>query len=71
MQNGRVRFFNDIVGCGFIESDCEPGVIRFSYREIRKTGYRIVNEGQLVKFRLVRTSRGPFAVDIIPESDQQ
>ncbi|NLG16128.1 MAG: cold shock domain-containing protein [Fibrobacter sp.] len=71
MPSGRVRFFNDIIGSGFIESECEPGVIRFSYRDISKTGYRIVNEGQRVAFKLLRTERGPVAVEIIPEADQQ
>ena len=66
MHKGRVRFFNDIIGTGFIKTDDYPGIIKFSYKEIKKTGYRIVCENQQVLFDVYDSIRGPVAVNIIP-----
>ena len=64
---GRVRMFNEIVGSGFIDPDTGTGIIRFSYRDILKTGYRALYEGQRVVFELHHSSRGPIARNIVPD----
>lgn len=66
MHTGRISLFNDISGIGFIQSDEYPGALKFSYKEIQKTGYRIVCEGQRVLFDVINGARGPVVVNIIP-----
>ncbi len=55
---GIVSSFNEINGNGFIVNDEVPGVIKFTYKDINRQGYRMVYEGQKVIFDLDYTSRG-------------
>lgn len=66
MSRGFVSSFNEINGTGFIVNDEVPGVIKFTYKDINRQGYRMVYEGQQVIFDLHFTSRGPRALNIIP-----
>ncbi len=67
MPSGKVCFFNDIIGNGFIEPDDGSEKIRVSYRSIKKAGYKILHEGQRVSFELLRTKNGlRRAVNVIP-----
>lgn len=66
MSRGFVSSFNEINGTGFIVNDEVPGVIKFTYKDINRLGYRMVYEGQQVIFDLHFTSRGPRALNIIP-----
>ena len=66
MINGIVQFFNEIHGDGYIMPKNGSERVRFSYRSIKKEGFQIVHEGQLIKYEIQNTSRGPIAVNIIP-----
>jgi len=66
MSSGVVRLFNEINGTGFIVNDEVPGVIKFTYKDIRRIGYRMVYEGQKVTFDLHLSSHGPRALNIVP-----
>jgi len=66
--NGRVKWFSDGKGYGFIEVDGQRDVfVHFS--AIKKDGYRTLSEGQLVEFNLVETEKGPQAQNVVPLSD--
>lgn len=66
--NGRVKWFSDGKGYGFIEVDGQRDVfVHFS--AIKKDGYRTLSEGQLVEFNLVETDKGPQAQNVVPLSD--
>ena len=68
MLNGRVKWFSDGKGYGFIEVDGQRDVfVHFS--AIKKDGYRTLSEGQLVEFNLVETEKGPQAQNVVPLSD--
>ncbi|MBN1130808.1 MAG: cold-shock protein [Chitinispirillaceae bacterium] len=58
MTTGTVIFFNDITGSGFIFPDKGPDKIAVSYREIKKSGYKILQEGQRVRFELAKSPKG-------------
>jgi cold shock CspA family protein len=58
MPIGTVLSFNDILGEGVIESDTDSTKIFVSYREIKKTGYKILTEGQHVKFEIFKGKKG-------------
>ncbi len=66
MSRGFVSSFNEINGTGFIVNDEVPGVIKFTYKDINRQGYRMVYEGQQVIFDLHFTFRGPRALNIVP-----
>ena len=58
MHLGTVKAFNDIIGEGFIESDDGSEKIFVSYREIIKTGYKILTEGQRVQYEVFKDTKG-------------
>ncbi|NLW30166.1 MAG: cold shock domain-containing protein [Fibrobacter sp.] len=66
MYKGIIRLYNDINGCGFLERSDNLQLIKFTYKEIKRCGYKTVYEGQNVFFNIEFTKRGPLAVNIIP-----
>jgi cold shock CspA family protein len=66
-MKGRVRLFNDIIGTGYLEPDDGSPVLKFSYKDIIKPGYQLLYEGQTVTFSILRSKRGPVAVEIYPD----
>ena len=59
-----VSSFNEINGTGIVNDEV-PGVIKFTYKDIKRQGYRVAYEGQGY-FDLHLSSRGPRALNIIP-----
>jgi CspA family cold shock protein len=58
MDLGKVKMFNDIMGEGVIEPEDNSEKIFVSYREIQKKGYKILDEGQRVKYEVIKTPKG-------------
>ena len=65
-MHGKVKWFNNDKGYGFIEYDNLEDIF-VHYSAIVKEGYKTLSEGALVKFKLVETSKGLQAVDVIEE----
>ncbi len=62
-MKGRVKWFNNEKGYGFIEyQDLEDIFVHYS--AIIKEGYKTLDEGTLVNFKLIETSKGLQAVDV-------
>lgn len=49
-MRGKVKWFNDKMGYGFIESKEVKNDIFIHFTNINKNGYKILYEGDLVKF---------------------
>ena len=49
---GKVRWFNNKLGYGFITSDAVDNEVFVHYSEIKMKGYKTLNEGDLVSFDL-------------------
>ena len=64
MLNGKVKWFNNEKGFGFIESG-ELEDIFVHYSSIRSNGYKSLVEGQYVEFELVRTDKGLQAKNVV------
>ncbi len=65
-MHGKVKWFNNEKGYGFIEyNDLEDIFVHYS--AIVKNGYKTLNEGSYVNFNLVETAKGLQAVDVIEE----
>ena len=66
MPVGKVKWFNDSKGYGFITpSDGSPDVfVHFS--AIAGEGYRNLDEGQKVTYGVTQGQKGPQAADVRP-----
>lgn len=71
MHTGTVCLYNDIIGNGFITPDDGTGKIHVSYKSIKKSGYKILHEGQRVRYELLRTEKGPLAIHVIILNEPQ
>ena len=64
MQNGKVKWFNNEKGFGFIEVEGGDDVfVHFS--AIQDEGYKSLEEGQEVSFEIVEGNRGPQAANVV------
>ncbi|MFV0476593.1 MAG: cold-shock protein [Parahaliea sp.] len=63
--NGTVKWFNNAKGFGFITREEHEGDVFVHFRSIQGDGYRTLNEGQAVEFRLVDGPKGLQAEDVI------
>lgn len=67
MQQGKVKWFNNEKGYGFIEyNDGEDVFVHFT--GIQGDGFRALEEGQEVSFEIVEGNRGPQAANVIKNS---
>ncbi len=63
MPVGRVKWFSDAKGYGFIEQEGGEDVfVHFS--NIQGRGYRSLKEGQIVQFDIEQTPKGLRAVNV-------
>ncbi|QFT89321.1 Cold shock protein CspD [Bacillus sp. THAF10] len=63
MQNGKVKWFNNEKGFGFIEVEGGDDVfVHFS--AITGEGFKSLEEGQEVSFEIVEGNRGPQAANV-------
>ena len=64
MEQGKVKWFNNEKGFGFIEIEGQEDVfVHFS--AIQGDGFKSLEEGQEVEFNVVEGERGPQAADVI------
>ena len=64
MATGKVKWFNDAKGFGFIERDGEEDVF-VHYSSIAGEGYRTLAEGQEVEFDIEQDAKGPRAANVV------
>lgn len=62
---GRVRWFNNSKGYGFVVGEGAEGDIFVHYSSISEEGFKNLKENQLVQYTLVKTSRGLQASDVV------
>ncbi|MBT3198452.1 MAG: cold-shock protein [Phycisphaerales bacterium] len=64
MATGKVKWFNDSKGFGFIEADDGTDVFAH-YSDIQSEGFKSLAEGDSVTFEVVQGDKGPRASNIM------
>ena len=64
MSRGRVKWFHDSKGYGFIETET-GGEVFVHYSAISDEGYKTLAEGQEVEFELQDGDKGPRALNVM------
>ena len=62
--NGKVKWFNNAKGYGFIEQPGEQDIF-VHYSAIQGDGFKTLSEGQAVDFELVTGPKGPQAFNVM------
>ncbi len=64
MLEGKVKWFNESKGFGFIEQDNGNDVfVHFS--AIKADGFKTLNEGDRVQFEILDGPKGPAAANVV------
>jgi len=68
MTRGKVKWFNEAKGFGFIQSD--NGIDHFAhFRAIQTPGFKTLKEGQMVTFDIEQNAKGPVAANIVIDNE--
>ena len=62
MPEGKVKWFDEIKGYGFIKTD-EGGELFVHHKSIQADGFRVLQEGQRVSFNIGKGKKGRPAVE--------
>ncbi len=64
MAEGKIKWFSESKGYGFIEQEDGPDVfVHFS--EIQMEGFKVLNEGDEVQFEITEGPKGPQATNVM------
>ncbi len=67
LTKGKVKWFNDIKGFGFVCSLEDTKTDYFiHYSVINVEGYKSLAEGQEVTFEMLEGEKGPYATNVTP-----
>lgn len=66
-MQGKVKWFNDVKGFGFITAEDGKDVF-FHHSSIKMKGYRSLAEGDSVEFEIEPSDKGPRANNVVKVS---
>ena len=65
MAKGKVKWFNDLKGYGFITSDEQDNDLYVHHTEIKEEGYKTLKEGEQVEFDVVEDKEELKATNVV------
>ena len=65
MSTGKVKWFNQEKGYGFITNDEDGKDVFVHYSAINAEGFKTLEEGQVVEFDVEEGARGPQAANVV------
>lgn len=63
MKIGKIKWFNNEKGYGFIEGESGEDIF-VHYTAIKQEGYKSLSEGQMVEYELLETEKGLQAINV-------
>ena len=63
MRIGKIKWFNNEKGYGFIDGNNGEDIF-VHYSAIKQDGYRSLSEGQIVEYELLETEKGLQAINV-------
>jgi|TARA_R110002126_G_scaffold277895_1_gene423988 CspA family cold shock protein len=67
MASGKVKWFNETKGFGFITPDAGGEELFAHYTAIQTEGFKVLKENQRVSYDVVQGQKGLQASNIVPE----
>jgi len=64
VKEGRVKWFDPRKGYGFIELEDGSEDVFVHFTDVVGEGYKTLEEGQRVRFEIVKSDKGPKAVNV-------
>jgi CspA family cold shock protein len=64
-ENGKVRWFNNKKGYGFIQRDSDGKDIFVHYSAVTMEGYKTLKTNDTVSFDIVQGDKGPQAANVV------
>ena len=61
---GKVKWFSNVKGYGFIQSEASPKDIFVHYKSIEGEGYKTLKDKEDVEFELSEGQKGPHAIKV-------
>ncbi len=65
MPRGKVKWFNDAKGYGFIEPEGGGSDVFVHFSSIQAEGFRTLAEGQEVEFEVQAGDKGAYAANVV------
>ena len=64
-SKGKVKWFSNVKGYGFLQAEGVTGDIFVHYKSIQGEGYKTLKEEEEVEFELVQGEKGPQASNVV------
>ncbi|MDH5642663.1 MAG: cold-shock protein [Gemmatimonadota bacterium] len=65
MSRGKIKWFNDAKGYGFIEQEAGGEDVFVHFSAIQMEGFKSLSEGQVVEFEIEQGEKGLHAANVV------